>query len=140
MSRAICKAVRPQYGVLGVWSADYMQITGQALVTRRVVEHVAWDSGRPREYIYSVGGAGMVVTWLAASARLWVDLALRRISTLYVVCSRSDGGFLRDLRHSSQHWLVPVLSSTLTVPTLSTSLANAGCLHSLGDSMRAVNW
>jgi glycosyltransferase involved in cell wall biosynthesis len=38
-----------------------------------------------------------VATWAAAAFRLWKDVAYRRLDMLYLVCSRSNGGFLRDV-------------------------------------------
>lgn len=80
---------------LGLWSADYTPLTGQALVTARVVRHqdtVSW-----REYVYSGAGLRMISTWAGAGLRLWRDIVLGRVRTLYLVCSRSNGGFLRDV-------------------------------------------
>jgi glycosyltransferase involved in cell wall biosynthesis len=80
---------------LSLWSADYMQITGQALVTARVVHQqpaVAW-----REYVYRGAGLRSMASWAGATGRLWRDIALGRVEALYLVCSRSNGGFLRDV-------------------------------------------
>jgi glycosyltransferase involved in cell wall biosynthesis len=80
---------------VSLWSADYTQITGQALVTARVRQHqpaILW-----REYIYKGRGWRCLITWLSASCRLWLDIALGRVSMIYLICSRSDGGLLRDL-------------------------------------------
>lgn len=80
---------------LSIWSADYTRTTGQALVTARVVLHqpaVAW-----REYVYRGAGLRSLVTWAGAVCQLWRDIAFGRVGTLYLVCSRSNGGFLRDV-------------------------------------------
>jgi len=78
----------------GIWSADYTQITGQALVTARVVrqQRAVW-----REYLYRGRGWRSVLTWTQAVACLWRDIVLGRVRSLYLVCSRSNGGFLRDI-------------------------------------------
>lgn len=88
---------------IGIWSADYSQLTGQALVTarvRRCQPNVSW-----REYVYRGGGWRSIWTWAGAVFRLWVDLTLGRLDVLYLVCSRSNGGFIRD---------VPALLATRT--------------------------
>lgn len=81
--------------VASLWSADYTRTTGQALVTARVARNqpaVTW-----REYVYRGAGLRSLITWAGAVLRLWRDIALGRIRTLYLVCSRSNGGFLRDI-------------------------------------------
>ncbi len=85
------------YKHFAIWSADYTQTTGQAQVTRRVVEHILVDAAGWRQYVYRLGGLQMVASWAGAGLRLWCDIALRRVHTLYLVCSRSNSGFLRDV-------------------------------------------
>jgi glycosyltransferase involved in cell wall biosynthesis len=80
---------------IALWSADYTLVTGQALVTARMVRRqpaVPW-----REHVYRGAGFRSAATCAGAVAGLWRDIALRRIRTLYLVCSRSNGGFLRDV-------------------------------------------
>jgi glycosyltransferase involved in cell wall biosynthesis len=80
---------------VGLWSADYTQVTGQALVTARVVQHqpqFAW-----REYVYTGSGFRSVISWAVAVLSLWAAVARGQITTLYLVCSRSHWGFLRDV-------------------------------------------
>jgi glycosyltransferase involved in cell wall biosynthesis len=80
---------------ISLWSGDYTLVTGQALVTVRVVRHqlaVSW-----REHVYRGAGLRSAASWAGAAAGLWRDIALGRVSTLYLVCSRSNGGFLRDV-------------------------------------------
>ncbi len=75
-----------------------MLVTGQSLVTRRVVERVLDRSEGAREYVYRAGGGvGAILNWSSAGVRLWRDLARKRVQTLYLVCSRSNVGFLRDI-------------------------------------------
>lgn len=76
-----------------VWSADHRQTTGQALVTARVVGR----GGKWREYVYRGIGLRSVPSWCVGWLRLWIAAASNRLPTLYLVCSRSDGGFLRDV-------------------------------------------
>jgi len=78
-----------------IWSADYTQTTGQALVTARVVRQQG--EAQWRKYVYRGAGWRSVVSWIGAVLRLWRDVAFGRVKTLYLVCSRSDGGFLRDI-------------------------------------------
>ncbi|EYD75064.1 glycosyl transferase, group 1 [Rubellimicrobium mesophilum DSM 19309] len=85
-------------GGVAIWSADYSLRTGQAIVTRRVAEHVLPRLGRRREYVFGAGsGPRAIAGWLAASLRLWRDVLRGRVATLYLVCSRSNAGFVRDI-------------------------------------------
>lgn len=78
-----------------IWSAEYRRTTGQAIVTRRVVE------ARPDIWsvaaIYSNSGLRSLPSVLRAAAVLWMAILRGRVQRLYLVCSRSDGGFLRDV-------------------------------------------
>lgn len=83
---------------IGIWTADYFQVNGQALVTKRVVEHVLVSSHGNREYIYcQAHWLAAAVSWLTAIVHLWRDIIYRRIDVLYLVCSRSNAGFMRDI-------------------------------------------
>lgn len=80
---------------IALWSGDYTQTTGQALVTARVVRSqsaIKW-----REYVYRGVGLRSMASWARAVCRLWWDIAFGRVKSLYLVCSRSNGGFLRDV-------------------------------------------
>lgn len=82
---------------VGLWSTDYTEATGQALVTSRVVSNVLPELGKVQEYVLPPGGRPKVLMlWVTTVLRLWLDAILGRISALYLVCSRSNGGFLRD--------------------------------------------
>lgn len=51
-----------------------------------------------QEYIYqSAFSPAAIASWFRATFRLWRDIAFRRTSTLYLVCSRSNFGFVRDI-------------------------------------------
>jgi len=80
---------------IALWSGDYGLPTGQAMVTEHVV------SGGPgsswREHVYRGVGWRSFSSWLRASFGLWRDIARGRVKTLYLVCSRSDAGFVRDI-------------------------------------------
>lgn len=80
---------------IALWSGDYGLPTGQAIVTAHVVAGgpgMAW-----REHVYRGVGWRSISSWLRASFGLWRDIARGRVKTLYLVCSRSDGGFVRDI-------------------------------------------
>ena len=72
-----------------------MGTNGQAIVTRRVVER------QPKFHwihaIYSGGRICSIPTTVRAAIVLWEALLLGKTNTIYLVCSRSEGGFLRDL-------------------------------------------
>jgi glycosyltransferase involved in cell wall biosynthesis len=77
------------------WSAEFGAATGQAIVTSRVVGMLAGAGGQG--VVYPSGGLRAVPGWLVAVLRLW-GLALQgKVQQLYLVCSRSNGGLLRDL-------------------------------------------
>lgn len=79
---------------IAIWTADYSITTGQAIVTRQVVNNDRL--GKMRAYVYGVGARG-APSWAVAFIRLWADIAARRFTTLYLVCSRSNLGLFRDL-------------------------------------------
>lgn len=83
---------------VGVWSTSYDVINGQALVTKHVVEKVLPGICKARLYIFPIGGGFRAICgWIIAWSRLWIDVLFRRIPRLYLVCSRSNLGFLRDV-------------------------------------------
>jgi glycosyltransferase involved in cell wall biosynthesis len=80
---------------VALWSVEFDKIDGQAIVTRRVVEQqkcVKWTSA-----IYKPGGGFALVTLLKAIARLWAVTIARKPDLIYIVCSRSGFGFIRDV-------------------------------------------
>lgn len=84
----------PDSNSVAIWTADFSITTGQAIVTRQVVNNSRLRS--LRAYVYGVGGKG-IPSWVIAFIRMWVDISAGRLATLYVVCSRSNLGFFRDL-------------------------------------------
>lgn len=81
-----------------VWSPDYSESTGQAFVTKRVVEKVLPKVGLFRERVFLRGGkARALLSWFVASLKLWGDVAFGRTYAVYLVCSRSNFGFFRDV-------------------------------------------
>jgi glycosyltransferase involved in cell wall biosynthesis len=83
---------------IALWSADYSENTGQALVTRHVTEKILPMLGGSRVYVFLPSGRPLsILSWIRTVARLWRDRALRRFDALYLVCSRSNAGFIRDL-------------------------------------------
>lgn len=84
--------------MIALWSTTYNDLTGQAIVTRRVVEHVLPRFGASREYVFpSTGRPRAIALWLSVVLRLWFEIANGRVDTLYLVCSRSSIGFIRDV-------------------------------------------
>lgn len=78
-----------------LWSSDYSAITGQAMVTARAASLL--HRAGCREFLYRGTGLSMLRTWFWAAASLWWSSGLGRVKTLYLVCSRSNFGLLRDL-------------------------------------------
>lgn len=87
---------RPEVaGRFGIWSSDFSLVNGQAIVTARaagLLSKVATDL-----FIYRGPGFRMLWTWLGAGLRLLWRSWFGRLDTLYMVCSRSNIGFMRDL-------------------------------------------
>jgi len=81
---------------LGIWTCDYDIVTGQANVTRELVDSHFSAVYRLRLYKFGQGLLG-VPSWIAAWARLWMDFLRNRHEVLYIVCSRSHLGFIRDV-------------------------------------------
>ena len=80
----------------GVWVTDPGVTTGQSIVTERVVALLA-STGMTRFSLVSGMGLYALSVWFRAIARLATLAARGRLRTLYLVCSRSNAGFLRDL-------------------------------------------
>lgn len=82
----------------GLWSTEYSKQNGQAIVTARVAEQVLPALGRYRRYVFpGTSRPRAVIEWTLAWFGLWQDTVLGRLDTLYLVCSRSNMGFFRDL-------------------------------------------
>lgn len=79
----------------GLWSHDFSLVTGQAFVTARAA--ALMRRRQVCEFVYRGPGLTMLWTWLRCTARLWSAVLRNRVNTLYLVCSRSNTGFLRDL-------------------------------------------
>jgi glycosyltransferase involved in cell wall biosynthesis len=78
-----------------IWSSDWHRTNGQAIVTRRVVEgltSVNWTFA-----VYRPGRSKALSSVLRATLILWRALLFDRVPIIYLVCSRSTFGFLRDL-------------------------------------------
>ncbi|MER8603903.1 glycosyltransferase [Mesorhizobium sp. M1156] len=79
---------------LGLWSSEYSSLNGQALVTSRVMQVLSdlpWKS-----YTYPTGYLSMFLV-AKNTMRLWKSLLVGDVDTIYLVCSRSGFGFVRDL-------------------------------------------
>lgn len=78
---------------LAVWTPDLDSANGQNIVTRRVVSCHAKQISRV--YEYTSGGRSIAATiWMSLS--LFLAVLRGRHDGVYVVCSRSSFGFLRD--------------------------------------------
>lgn len=80
---------------IGWWSAELKDLTGQAIVTSRVVALL--EGAETQAFVYRGERLKSIVSWAWAALRLWASLPARRVRVLYLVCSRSTAGFLRDL-------------------------------------------
>lgn len=69
-------------------------MTGQAVVTARVFDHqpVDWS-----QHICRTGGITTLTSWLTAFVTLWMALVRGNTGAVYLVCSRSNAGFFRDI-------------------------------------------
>lgn len=81
-----------------VFSTEFESENGQAVVTRRVVRHVLPEIGGAALCVYP-GGSGLrsIVVWVAVCVKLIWCLLTARSTTVYLVCSRTTFGFIRDL-------------------------------------------
>lgn len=77
------------------WTSDFTQITGQALVTARVLKLISDTGGQG--VTYNPIGSFFIVSWFKSLAKIWCGVFFGKISQLYLVCSRSNFGFIRDL-------------------------------------------
>ncbi|PXW66156.1 glycosyl transferase family 1 [Loktanella sp. PT4BL] len=83
---------------IAIWSTKYSEVTGQGIVTQHVAKIISSDSNGCIEYIFSPGMRSQALwDWIKAWSTLWKDIYFGKVETLYLVCSRSNGGFLRDI-------------------------------------------
>lgn len=87
--------MRSNSPVLAIWTVKLDAVNGQNVVTRRVVESLA--NNISCVYSYPAGGWRSIPTTILQSMRLFWAVVLRRHEAVYIVCSRSTLGFLRDL-------------------------------------------
>lgn len=80
---------------IGWWGADLKRTTGQAIVTRLVVGLLEHDGVHDFSY-RGIWLHSMPSTLKSAVRLVWAAL-IGRVRTLYLVCSRSNSGFLRDI-------------------------------------------
>lgn len=81
-----------------VFSTEFEAENGQAVVTRRVVRQVFPRIGGAVECVYPNGSSPRsILAWIAACLRLLLSLISMRSGSVYVVCSRTTPGFIRDL-------------------------------------------
>lgn len=77
------------------WAADWTSSTGQSIVTRRVFErqdNIDWTL-----VSYGLGGIHSLIKIFRAIAEVYIALIFKRNRIVYLVCSRSHLGFLRDV-------------------------------------------
>jgi glycosyltransferase involved in cell wall biosynthesis len=80
---------------IGWWGADCDLITGQAIVTRHVVSLLERDG--VWDFSYRGKRLRSMASTLWSTVRLICTVFRGRVKTIYLVCSRSNAGFLRDL-------------------------------------------
>lgn len=80
---------------IGLWSADTQQLTGQTIVTSRVTALL--EPTGVRDFSYHGRGLRSIASWAISTLRLIGYVGRGRVNTLYLVCSRSNAGFIRDL-------------------------------------------
>ncbi len=81
-----------------VFSSEFDSENGQAVVTRRVVQQVLPGIRDAETCIYAAGcRPRSILSWIMASIKLWRVLTISGSGTIYVVCSRTIPGFIRDL-------------------------------------------
>jgi glycosyltransferase involved in cell wall biosynthesis len=80
---------------LAWWGANVDVVTGQSIVTRRVIGLM--HASDVLSFGYHQRGWRSVLSALGSTVRLAGAVALGRLDTIYLVCSRSNGGFLRDV-------------------------------------------
>lgn len=86
----------PTGRVFGLWATDPGVTTGQSLVTDRVAAQLV-SVGVERFTLQPGMNLRALYVWLSAIAALARLAISGRLRTLYLVCSRSNAGFVRDL-------------------------------------------
>ncbi len=79
---------------LAVWTPSLDEVNGQNLVTRRVVQRQVAQIARV--YAYPAGGGRAIPRAILSAIRLCLATFLKRHDGIYLVCSRSTLGLLRD--------------------------------------------
>lgn len=78
-----------------IWSPSWLDANGQAIVTKRVVEQLETVIWVPA--VYKNSKRNSVWHFLLAIWALWTTLLFRSPAAIYIVGSRSNIGFLRDI-------------------------------------------
>lgn len=90
--------IRPEVkSTMGWWGADFERTTGQAIITRHVVGLMERDGVGVRNFSFRGIGLHSMPSALKSAVRLGWSVLNGRVKTLYLVCSRSNAGFLRDV-------------------------------------------
>ena len=80
---------------IAVWTCDLGLANGQNIVTRRVTRNS--DSAAFTIFNYPVGGGAAIFFAIFSAFKLGLVSFIRNFEIIYVVCSRSALGFLRDV-------------------------------------------
>ncbi|ASP31053.1 hypothetical protein CHH26_13070 [Qipengyuania flava] len=78
-----------------MWSAKYDHVDGQALVTTRVAE--SCKDANFSAITYRAGGWSSLISSLGGYIKFWALVINTRPDVIYLVCSRSFLGFVRDI-------------------------------------------
>lgn len=80
---------------IAIWTGDLSVANGQNIVTRRVAGSLA--SARFTIFNYPIGGGTAICIAILSAFKLILASLNHNFDTIYVVCSRSTLGFLRDV-------------------------------------------
>lgn len=84
--------VTPKFAV---WTCKLNNVNGQNIVTQRVIKHQS--SQISRVYDYPIGGGNSIPVAIWSAFKLCFAVLTGRHTGIYLVCSRSSSGFIRDM-------------------------------------------
>ncbi|MDA8602527.1 glycosyltransferase [Gammaproteobacteria bacterium] len=83
---------------VGVWTADFDDLNGQATITKYVVEQTLEQHCSCEIFVYKAGlSPGSLWSWFNALIRFCSAILRKKIDITYLVASRSHWGFIRDI-------------------------------------------
>ena len=83
---------------IAIWSVRIEDNHGQGIITGYVLRNVLMPLGPVARFEFPAGGSvPALLAWLGAALRLLLGVVLRRYDLVYVACSRSNLGFVRDI-------------------------------------------